>query len=74
MDKATTFTDAERWTTFNIFPNMEEFVDMVAIHLFLTQNHVPTILADPYYYIHVRTQNKKGTITCCIDGLFCIYQ
>lgn len=65
VDKATTFVDAESWTSFNailalliygiiLFSNMEEFMDLVAIHIFLTQNHVPTILDDTYYSIHVR--------------------
>ncbi|XP_050904656.1 uncharacterized protein LOC127118487 [Lathyrus oleraceus] len=32
-------------------------------------NHVPIILVDTYYSIHVRTQKKKGTIVCCIPFL-----
>ncbi|XP_050918802.1 uncharacterized protein LOC127136263 [Lathyrus oleraceus] len=44
---------------------MEEFVDLSAIHIFLTQNPIPTLLADTYYSIHVRTQKKKGIIICC---------
>ncbi|XP_050909910.1 uncharacterized protein LOC127123753 [Lathyrus oleraceus] len=73
VDKAIAFAEAESWTTFNailalliygivLFPNMEEFVDLATIHIFLTQNPVPTLLDDTYYSIHVRTQKKKGTI------------
>lgn len=82
VDKATTFTEAESWMAFNailalliygiiLFPNIEDFVDLAAaIHIFLTQDHVPTILADTYYFIHVRTRKKKGTIICCIPLLY----
>ncbi|XP_050916057.1 uncharacterized protein LOC127131164 [Lathyrus oleraceus] len=73
VDKATTFADAGSWMNFNaildlliyeivLFLNIEDFVDLTAIHIFLTKNPVPTILADTYYSIHVRTQKKKGTI------------
>lgn len=66
VDKATTFVDDESWTPFNVilallmyeivlFLNMEEFVDLAAIHIFLTQNPVPIILVDTYYSIHART-------------------
>lgn len=81
VDNAIAFTEAESWTTFNanlalliygivLFPNMEEFVDLAAIHIFLTQNPIPTLLADTYYSIHVRTQKKKGTIVCCTPLLY----
>ncbi|XP_050896979.1 uncharacterized protein LOC127103787 [Lathyrus oleraceus] len=81
VDKATAFAEAESWMTFNailalliygivLFLNMEEFMDLAAIHIFLTQNPVPTLLVDTYYSIHVRTQKKKGTIVCCIHLLY----
>jgi hypothetical protein len=73
VDKATPFAEAESWMNFNailalliygivLFLNMEKFVDLAVIHIFLTQNHVPTLLADTYYSIHVRTRKKKETI------------
>ncbi|XP_050899350.1 uncharacterized protein LOC127106107 [Lathyrus oleraceus] len=81
LDKSITFTEAGSWTTFNahlalliygivLFQNMEEFVNLAAIHIFLTQNPIPTLLADTYYSIHVRTQKKKGTIVCCTPLLY----
>lgn len=81
VDKAITFVEAGRWTAFNahlalliygivLFLNMEEFVDLAAIHIFLTQNPIPTLLVDTYYSIHVRTQKKKGTIVCCTPLLY----
>lgn len=81
VDKAIAFAEAGRWTAFNanlalliygivLFPNMEEFVDLATIHIFLTQNPIPTLLVDTYYYIHVRTQKKKGIIVCCTPLLY----
>ncbi|XP_050908795.1 uncharacterized protein LOC127122518 [Lathyrus oleraceus] len=81
VDKAIAFAEAGSWTTFNtnlalliygivLFLNMEEFVDLAAIHIFLTQNPIPILLADTYYSIHVRTQKKKGTIVCCTPLLY----
>ncbi|XP_050878232.1 uncharacterized protein LOC127082053 [Lathyrus oleraceus] len=80
-DKVIAFTKARSWTTFNtnlalliymivLFPNMEEFVDLDAIHIFLTRNPIPTLLTDTYYSIHVRTQKKKGTIVCYTPLLY----
>ncbi|XP_050893365.1 uncharacterized protein LOC127099767 [Lathyrus oleraceus] len=81
LDKVIAFVEARSWTTFNanlalliygivLFPNMEEFVDLTAIHIFLTQNPIPTLLADTYYSTHVRTQKKKETIVCCTPLLY----
>ncbi|XP_050890851.1 uncharacterized protein LOC127096309 [Lathyrus oleraceus] len=81
VDKAIAFVDAGSWTNFNanlallihgivLFLNMEEFVDLAAIHIFLTHNPIPTLLADTYYSIHVRTQKKKGIIVCCTPLLY----
>ncbi|XP_050889233.1 uncharacterized protein LOC127094443 [Lathyrus oleraceus] len=81
VDKVIAFAEARRWTTFNanlalliygivLFLNMEEFLDLEAIHIFLTQNPIPTLLVDTYYSIHVRTQKKKGTIVCCTPLLY----
>ncbi|XP_050908884.1 uncharacterized protein LOC127122622 [Lathyrus oleraceus] len=81
VDKAIAFAEAWSWTAFNakialliygivLFLNMEEFVDMASIHIFLTQNPIPTLLVDTYYSIHVRTQKKKGTIICCAPLLY----
>jgi hypothetical protein len=48
-----------------LFPNVNDFVDMKAIQIFLTQNPVPILLADTYVSIHERTGKGKGTIICC---------
>lgn len=63
MDKATTFADTESWDAFNtilalliygivLFPNIEDFVDLASICMFMAKNIVPTLLADTYYPIH----------------------
>ncbi|XP_050897244.1 uncharacterized protein LOC127104073 [Lathyrus oleraceus] len=81
VDKAIAFAEDGSWTAFNanlalliygivLFSNMEEFVDLVVIHIFLTQNSIPTLLADTYYFIPMRTQKKKGTIVCCTPLLY----
>ncbi|XP_050897460.1 uncharacterized protein LOC127104314 [Lathyrus oleraceus] len=53
-----------------LFPNMDGFVDMASICVFLTGNPVPTLLADVYYYISHRYTKKKGMITCCAPLLY----
>jgi hypothetical protein len=47
-----------------LFQNVDNFVDMNAIQIFLTQNPVPTLLADTYFSIHDRTNKKRGLIIC----------
>ncbi|XP_050915055.1 uncharacterized protein LOC127130012 [Lathyrus oleraceus] len=43
-----------------LLPNMDGFIDMAAICVFLTGNPVPTLLADVYYYMSHRTSPKTG--------------
>lgn len=81
VDKAVTISKAESWDAFNIvftliiygimlFPNMEDFMDLASIYLFMAKNPVPTLLADTYYSIHVRNQKRKGIIMGCIPILY----
>lgn len=49
---------------------MEDFVDLASIHNFMSKNPVPTLLAETYYSIHTRVQNKKGIIMCCVRCLY----
>jgi len=53
-----------------LFPNMDNFVDLNAIKIFLTKNPVPTLLADTYHSIHYRNFKKGGTIVCCAPLLY----
>ncbi|KAI5409700.1 hypothetical protein KIW84_055228 [Lathyrus oleraceus] len=47
---------------------MPNFVDYVAVIIFLGGNPVPTLLADTYYAIHSR-HGKGGAIRCCLPLL-----
>ncbi|XP_058774721.1 uncharacterized protein LOC131648993 [Vicia villosa] len=53
-----------------LFPNINKFVDMNAIKIFMKKNHVPTLLGDTYYSIHHRNSNGKGIVTCCTPLLY----
>ncbi|KAI5438919.1 hypothetical protein KIW84_024588 [Lathyrus oleraceus] len=81
VDKAITFSEYGSWSAFNailsfliyrivLFPNMEDFVDLASINIFMTKIHVPTFLVDIYYSIHARNQKKKGTIMFYVPMLY----
>jgi hypothetical protein len=53
-----------------LFPNIEDFIDIHTIQIFLTKNPVPTLLANTYYSIHDRTSAERGTIICCRPLLY----
>ena len=46
-----------------LFPNIDNFVDINAIRIFLIRNPVPTLLADAYHSVHLRNFHKGGMIT-----------
>ncbi|XP_058758838.1 uncharacterized protein LOC131632086 [Vicia villosa] len=52
-----------------LFPNIENFVDMNAIKIFMKKNLVPTLLGDTYHSIHLRNSYGKGMVTCCTPFL-----
>ncbi|XP_050886232.1 uncharacterized protein LOC127091586 [Lathyrus oleraceus] len=81
LERAHTLLKAESWDAYYsaialaiygivLFPNMDGFVDMTAICVFLTRNPVPTLLADVYYHISHRYTKKKGLISCCAPLLY----
>ncbi|XP_050896455.1 uncharacterized protein LOC127103232 [Lathyrus oleraceus] len=81
LERAHTLIKAESWDACYsaialaiygvvLFPNMDGFVDMAVICVFLTGNLVPTLLADVYYYISHRYTKKKGMIACCAPLLY----
>ena len=37
-----------------LFPNIDKFVDVNAIRIFLIGNPIPTLLGDTYYSIHLQ--------------------
>ncbi|KAK2368625.1 hypothetical protein QL285_081808 [Trifolium repens] len=53
-----------------LFPNIDNFIDINTIQIFLTKNPVPTLLADTYHSIHQRTQKGTGVIICCTPVLY----
>ncbi|XP_006593206.1 uncharacterized protein [Glycine max] len=53
-----------------LFPNIDDFIDINTIQIFISGNPVPTLLADTYHSIHHRTQKKCGVITCCAPLLY----
>ncbi|XP_050895732.1 uncharacterized protein LOC127102406 [Lathyrus oleraceus] len=53
-----------------LFPNVDDFVDINAIKIFLIGNPVPTLLADVYHSVHLRNFHKGGMIICCITLLY----
>ena len=53
-----------------LFPDVDGFVNINAIKIFLTKNPVPTLLADTYHSIHDRTDKGQGTIRCYAQLLY----
>ncbi|KAI5437492.1 hypothetical protein KIW84_023561 [Lathyrus oleraceus] len=53
-----------------LFPNIDGFVDVNVIRIFLIGNHVPTLLGDMYFSLHLRNSKGGGTIVCCIPLLY----
>ncbi|KAI5443585.1 hypothetical protein KIW84_012287 [Lathyrus oleraceus] len=53
-----------------LFPNIDSFVDVNTIRIFLIQNPVPNLLGDMYFSLHLRNSKGGGTIVCCIPLLY----
>ncbi|XP_058777723.1 uncharacterized protein LOC131651985 [Vicia villosa] len=81
IKKATYFASAGSMTAFEdilalliygmvLFPNIDNFVDVNVIRIFLLGNPVPTPLGDICHSIHFRTDKHKGTIVCCAPLLY----
>ncbi|XP_058759674.1 uncharacterized protein LOC131632985 [Vicia villosa] len=73
--------EKKNWNTYNallavaiygivMFPNVPNFVDSAAVHIFMGKNPIPTLLADTYYAVHSRYEKGGGAITCCLQLLF----
>jgi hypothetical protein len=45
-----------------LFPNIDDFVDVNAIRIFLIGNPVLTLLGDMYFSLHLRNSKDSGTI------------
>ncbi|XP_050919522.1 uncharacterized protein LOC127137071 [Lathyrus oleraceus] len=53
-----------------LFPNIDNFVDVNAMRIFLIRNLVPTLLGDTYFSIHYRISKRGGTIVCYVHLLY----
>ncbi|KAI5418301.1 hypothetical protein KIW84_042802 [Lathyrus oleraceus] len=53
-----------------LFPNIDSFIDVNAIRIFLIGNHVPTLLGDMYFSFHLRNSKGGRTIVCCVRLLY----
>ena len=53
-----------------LFPNIDNFVDINAIKIFLIRNPVHTLLVDAYHSVHLRNLHSGGMITCCVPLLY----
>ena len=53
-----------------LFPNIDKFVDINAIRIFLIRNPVSTLLADAYHSVHLRNFHKGGMITYRVPLLY----
>ncbi|XP_058733139.1 uncharacterized protein LOC131604733 [Vicia villosa] len=73
--------EAKEWDTFRailalgiygimMFSNIPNFVDMSAIHMFILQNPVPTLLGDVYHSIHHKSSQKGGLVRFCAPLLY----
>lgn len=81
IEKDSVFIDVHNWEACYIvivlsiygiilFPNLDNFVDMTAICIFLTNNPVPTLLVDVSYKINLRNERIWGMIICCAPLLY----
>ncbi|KAI5385964.1 hypothetical protein KIW84_072519 [Lathyrus oleraceus] len=52
-----------------LFPNIDHFVDHLAVRIFLSSKHVSFLLEDLHYALHERHEKKGGTILCCAQLL-----
>ncbi|KAI5387228.1 hypothetical protein KIW84_073392 [Lathyrus oleraceus] len=53
-----------------LFPNIDGFVGVNAIRIFLIGNHVPSLLGDMYFSLHLRNSKDGGTIVCCVPLMY----
>ncbi|KAI5444524.1 hypothetical protein KIW84_012961 [Lathyrus oleraceus] len=53
-----------------LFHNIDSFIDVNAIRIFLIENPVPTLLGDTYFSLHLRNSKGGGTVVCCIPLLY----
>lgn len=47
-----------------LFPNVDNFIDMTAIRIFLLKNPISTLLVRVYHSIHLRYEKMGGMVQC----------
>ena len=52
-----------------LFPNLDSFIDVSAVKIFLSRNPVPTLLGDILHTLHTRTMRRRGILVCCMPLL-----
>lgn len=79
--KAIVMERVEDWNAFNavldlliygivLFHNADDFVGFTTINVLLAKNPISVFLADVYYYLHTRNENKMGLVLCCAHLLY----
>ena len=69
LEKARLFLDAMSFQDFKdilalliyglvLFPNLDQLIDVSTIKMFLSRNHVPTLLGEILHSLHTRTMSK----------------
>ncbi|KAI5400181.1 hypothetical protein KIW84_065201 [Lathyrus oleraceus] len=53
-----------------LFPDIDGFVDVNAIRIFLIGNPMPTLLGDMYFYLHLRNSKGGETIVRCVPLMY----
>ncbi|XP_050897539.1 uncharacterized protein LOC127104399 [Lathyrus oleraceus] len=53
-----------------LFADEPKFVSMSAIHIFLLNNPVPTLLRDFYFSVHNKNEKRRGRLVRCCAPLF----
>ena len=53
-----------------LFPNVDKFVDINSIRIFMIGNPVPTLLGEAYYFVHLRSSYHGGMMICCTPLLY----
>lgn len=81
VEKASTFNDANNWKAFNtvlalsiygiiLFPNIDNFIDMTTIFIFLTKNPISALLDDVLYFLNLMHEKRGIMVLCCASFLY----
>lgn len=89
MGKASAFKSKGDWVAFNdvlaliiygiiLFSNIDDFMDITSICIFLLKNPIPTLLVDVYHFIHWINEKNGGwssvALICYISGSYLTYR